>query len=578
MTTYSYFQPYIQYCALLLASLSIFYHLLIRRSRPIHGGAKKLPEPDGAWPIIGHILAFGPHDLWYRKLSDMADKVGPVFAIRLGKRFAVVINNWELAKECFTSSNDKTLASRPTSLHSKYMGYNGAMFGFATEGPYLREVRKLITQELFSNKRLQALNHLRVSEIDLMIKRLKELSSINNKSGDHQARGYMYLALGYRPRQDTCRSAPAHRDRVIHLSVQAKKTRRGRGLPLVSKYSQVLVELDPWLRALTLNVTLRNIAGKRYYYGGDESEKHSDVEAKRWRDAFDNLIHTLRAFTVSELFPGWEFIDLMMGVQRGMRKASKDMDLLLSGWLEEHRMEGRSVDGEEDFVDVMINIDRNAKLFSEHDVDSVVKATCLDILIAARDTTSITLLWVITMLLNNPQVLKKVKEELDNQIGKDRHADEEDIKHLPYLQAVVKETLRLYPPSPLSLPHEASNDCIVGGFHVPKGATLITNIWKIQRDPSIWPDPLEFKPERFLTKNALVDFRGLHYELLPFGSGRRMCVGTNLAAHIVHLTLARLFHEFEIETPNNAPIDMTEAPDTDLVRASPLSVLIRPRE
>ncbi|KAK9164032.1 hypothetical protein Syun_004934 [Stephania yunnanensis] len=148
---------------------------------------QKLPEPDGAWPIIGHILAFGPHDLWYRKLSDMADKVGPVFAIRLGKRFAVVINNWELAKECFTSSNDKTLASRPTSLHSKYMGYNGAMFGFATEGPYLREVRKLITQELFSNKRLQALNHLRVSEIDLMIRRLKELSSINDKSGDHQA-------------------------------------------------------------------------------------------------------------------------------------------------------------------------------------------------------------------------------------------------------------------------------------------------------------------------------------------------------------------------------------------------------
>ncbi|KAK9165653.1 hypothetical protein Scep_000844 [Stephania cephalantha] len=537
MTTYSYFQPYIQYCALLLASLSILYHLLIRRSRPIHGGAKKLPEPDGAWPIIGHILAFGPHDLWYRKLSDMADKVGPVFAIRLGKRFAVVINNWELAKECFTSSNDKTLASRPTSLHSKYMGYNGAMFGFAPEGPYLREVRKLITQELFSNKRLQALNHLRVSEIDLMIKRLKELSSINNKSGDHQA-SYQF----------------------------------------VSKYSQVLVELDPWLRALTLNITLRNIAGKRYYYGGDESEKHGDVEAKRWRDAFDNLIHTLRAFTVSEFFPGWEFMDLMMGVQRGMRKASEDMDLLLSGWLEEHRMEGRSVDGEEDFVDVMINIDRNAKLFSEHDVDSVVKATCLDILIAARDTTSITLLWVITMLLNNPKVLKKVKEELDNQIGKDRHADEEDIKHLPYLQAVVKETLRLYPPSPLSLPHEASNDCIVGGFHVPKGATLITNIWKIQRDPSIWPDPLEFKPERFLTKNALVDFRGLHYELLPFGSGRRMCVGTNLAAHIVHLTLARLFHEFEIETPNNAPIDMTEAPDTDLVRASPLSVLIRPRE
>ncbi|KAK9129996.1 hypothetical protein Sjap_010483 [Stephania japonica] len=479
---YSYSQPaaYNIQCALLLASLSIFYHILIRRrSSSIHG-AKKLPEPDGAWPVIGHLLAFGPHDLWYRKLSDMADKVGPVFKIRLGKRPAVVINNWVVARECFTT-NDKTLASRPTSLHSKYMGYNGAMFGFASEGPYLREVN-----------------------------------------------------------------------------------------------SSIMVELDPWLRALTLNVTLRNIAGKRYYYGGDESEKHCDIEAKRWRETFDRLIHTLRAATVSELFPGWEFMDFMMGVHRRMRKACEDMDLLLSGWLEEHRRKGRNE--EEDFVDVMINIDRNnAKLFCEHDVDTVVKATCLDILIAAKDSTSITLLWVISLLLNNRQVLKKVKEELDNQIGIERHAEEEDIQHLPYLQAVVKEALRLYPPSPLSLPHEASNDCIVGGFHVPKGATLITNIWKIQRDPSIWPDPMEFKPERFLTKQAHVDFRGLHYELLPFGSGRRMCVGTNLAAHIVHLTLARLFHEFEIKTPDNAPIDMTEAPDTDLVRTSPISVLIRPR-
>jgi cytochrome P450 len=115
--------------------------------------------------------------------------------------------------------------------------------------------------------------------------------------------------------------------------------------------------------------------------------------------------------------------------------------------------------------------------------------------------------------------MEKVKKELDIQVGKERCVNELDISKLVYLQAVVKETLKLYPAAPLLGPREFSENCTLGNFQVKKGTRLITNLWKIHTDPNVWPDPLEFNPERFLTTHKDVDFRGNHFELLPFGSG-----------------------------------------------------------
>jgi cytochrome P450 len=128
-------------------------------------------------------------------------------------------------------------------------------------------------------------------------------------------------------------------------------------------------------------------------------------------------------------------------------------------------------------------------------------------------------------------VLKKVQDELEVQVGTERVVNETDISQLVYLQAIVKETLRLYPPAPLSGPREFSKDSIIGGYHVPKGTRLIPNVWKIQTVQRVWFGPLAFEPERFLTTQKDVDVRGRHFELIPFGSGRRVCPRlTNLKA------------------------------------------------
>ncbi|GKD60420.1 cytochrome P450 CYP82D47-like protein [Tanacetum coccineum] len=105
----------------------------------------------------------------------------------------------------------------------------------------------------------------------------------------------------------------------------------------------------------------------------------------------------------------------------------------------------------------------------------------------------------------------------------DRIVEESDLENLLYMKAIIKEPMRLYLAAPLSIPHESTEDCIINGYTIPKGTRMLVNVLKIQHDPHIWTDPFEFQPERFLTSEKEIDVKGQHFELIPFGSGRRMC-------------------------------------------------------
>ena len=134
-----------------------------------------------------------------------------------------------------------------------------------------------------------------------------------------------------------------------------------------------------------------------------------------------------------------------------------------------------------------------------------------------------------TELLLNPDMFSRVRKEVSSIVGEAGKIEETKLLDLPYLHAIIKETMRLYPPAPLSAPHQSREDCVVAGYNVPKGTRLFVNLWRIHRDPNVWSDPNEFQPERFLTSQKHVDIKGNHFELLPFGSGRRMCPGVSFA-------------------------------------------------
>ncbi|KAG6779228.1 hypothetical protein POTOM_015601 [Populus tomentosa] len=214
--------------------------------------------------------------------------------------------------------------------------------------------------------------------------------------------------------------------------------------------------------------------------------------------------------------------------------------------------------------------------------DVVIKATALVrfptiLTLTGAGTTATTLVWTLSLLLNNPTVLKAAQEELDEQVGRERWVEESDIQNLKYLQAIVKETLRLYPPGPLTLTREAMEDCSIGGYDVPKGTRVVVNIWKLHRDPRVWKNPNEFKPDRFLTTHADLDFRGQNMEFIPFSSGRRSCPAINLGLIVVHLTLARILQGFDLTTVAGLPVDMIEGPGIALPKETPLEVVIKPR-
>ena len=191
-------------------------------------------------------------------------------------------------------------------------------------------------------------------------------------------------------------------------------------------------------------------------------------------------------------------------------------------------------------------------------------------LLAGTNTTVLTIEWTLSALLNHPEILKKAKDELDTRVGKDRLVDESDIPNLPYLQNIIYETLRLYSPSPLLLPHFSSDECNIGGFTIPRDTIVLINSWAIRRDPEIWSDAECFKPERF-------EKEGEANKLIAFGLGRRACPGAGLAYRIMGLTLGLLIQCFEWKRLTDEVIDMGEEKGFTFAKLIPLEAMCKAR-
>ncbi|KAA8521984.1 hypothetical protein F0562_012702 [Nyssa sinensis] len=283
-----------------------------------------------------------------------------------------------------------------------------------------------------------------------------------------------------------------------------------------------------------------------------------------WAVECNDAWKSLRTICRTELFSG-KAIE-----SQACLREKKIMDLVkyLSS------MEGKVVNVGEVVFATVFNVLSNALLsrdFIVLGVDGVMKG--LELFSAGTDTSTSTVEWALAELIKNPESMKKVREELTREI-KQESLKESHLPQLPYLQACVKETLRLHPPAPFLLPHRALDSCKVMNYTIPKNAQVVVNIWAIGRDPVIWEEPLKFKPERFL--NSTLDFKGNDFEFLPFGAGRRICPGLPMGAKQVSLALASLIHHFDWSLPHgNDPneLDMNEKFGVTLHKEQPLLLI-----
>ncbi|KAJ8899645.1 hypothetical protein K2173_018619 [Erythroxylum novogranatense] len=238
-------------------------------------------------------------------------------------------------------------------------------------------------------------------------------------------------------------------------------------------------------------------------------------------------------------------------------------------------MQNGNEEKRKDFLDVLLEfrgngVDEPAK-FSPRTINVIV----FEMFTAGTDTTTSTLEWAMAELLHNPETLEKVQAELRNVVRPSEKLEEKDIQNLPYLKAVIKETLRLHPPLPFLVPHMAMDPCKMLGYYIPKETQVLVNVWAIGRDPNTWKDPLKFKPERFLQSNFM-DYKGHHFEFIPFGSGRRMCPAVPLASRVLPLALGSLLHSFDwILADGIKPkdLDMTERMGITLRKSAPLKAI-----
>ncbi|XP_010325461.2 flavonoid 3'-monooxygenase CYP75B137-like isoform X2 [Solanum lycopersicum] len=264
------------------------------------------------------------------------------------------------------------------------------------------------------------------------------------------------------------------------------------------------------------------------------------------------------------------------GVKKKMKVLAKRYDNIFESMIDQRQKMNRNGVGQEskDFLQVLL------KLKDEADPKmpltmTELKALLTDMVVGGTETSANTVEFAMTEIMNKPDVLRKLQQEVDTVVGKDNIVEESHIQHLPYLYAVMKEVLRLYPAVPLLVPHCPSETVTVGGYAVPKGSSVFVNVWAIHRDPSIWENPTEFHPERFMENKW--DFSGNDLTYFPFGSGRRICVGLAMAERMFMYSLASLIHSFDWKLPEGETLDFTEKFVLVLKKKMPLVAIPTPR-
>ncbi|KAL1190856.1 Flavonoid 3'-monooxygenase [Cardamine amara subsp. amara] len=444
--------------------------------------------------------------------TNLAQTYGPIYKLNLGSKLTVVVSSPSLAREIF-KDQDINFSNHDVPLTARALTYGGLDLVWLPYGAEWRILRKVCVLKLLSRKTLDSFYELRRKEI-------------------REKTRYLY--------QQSQEEAPVNVGEQVFLT--------------------------------TMNLTLNML------WGGSVKAEEMESVGTEFKTVISETARLLGEPNVSDFFPLIARFDLQ-GLVKKMDVCARELDAIFNRAIE-HMQRLRSMDGDDgecrDFLQHMMK-------FKDQESDSEVpitvdhvKAVLADMVVGGTDTSTNTIEFAMAQLINNPELMKRAQQELDEVVGKDNIVEESHITRLPYILAIMKETLRLFPTTPLLVPHRPTETAIVGGYTIPKDTKVFINVWGIQRDPNVWENPKEFRPERFFD-NKSYDFTGTNYSFLPFGAGRRICVGVALAERMVLYTLATLLHSFDWKVPEGHVLDLEEKFGIVLKLKTPLVALPIPR-
>ncbi|KAL8145590.1 cytochrome P450 83B1-like [Apium graveolens] len=283
-------------------------------------------------------------------------------------------------------------------------------------------------------------------------------------------------------------------------------------------------------------------------------------------------------------------IDNLNGAWTRLEKSFSETDTFYQQLIDEH-IRTSTVTSTEDcssILDILLQMKKESSDFTFDHIKAILMLEYLlskcvlknllflryahNFIVAATDTTTAAAVWVMTLLIKNPVSMKKVQQELRDFARGKRYLDENEIQQLVYLKAVV-EAMRMQPPAPL-LHRETIEKCELSDYDIEAKTCVYINTYAIGRDPECWENPDEFSPERFMNSN--IDFRGHDYELIPFGSGRRICPGISMGATTTELVVANLLYSFNWKLPpgtSREDIDMATLPGLTFHKKNPLCLI-----
>ncbi|XP_072050917.1 cytochrome P450 2J4-like [Amphiura filiformis] len=310
-------------------------------------------------------------------------------------------------------------------------------------------------------------------------------------------------------------------------------------LEVITNFNGTPFDPQPIFTNATSNIICSVVFGKRYGY--------SDSNFKYLLSILNENVMLAGAGAMQIFFPIAKYF------QRNNQELLKTNILkiikFINDVVKQHESD-RDPDNPNDYIDVYLNeIESNQKHGQDTHVmkTKTMPLTIMGLFGAGTESTSTTLRWAVLYLMKYPEIQKRIQQEIDSVVGRNRLPRISDKDDLPFVAATILEVQRISSVSPIVLPHKCVEDTTVDGYNIPKESLVLANLGSVLHNPDTWKYPEEFNPERFLDKDGCLRERE---EFIPFSTGRRMCIGEHLAKMELYIFFTHLFHRFTFKKPD----------------------------